>query len=261
MRKKSPVPYIRIVLLGSGNMATQLGIALRQCGFHITQIYSPNLKHAKVLARAVKAKPVSILSQLDETADMYILAVKDDIIEKLVKRLHLKDKLLVHTSGSVGQDVLRPASSSTGVLYPLQTLSIERKIVWQHIPICIEANTKSGKILLEKIAGRLSERVVPLNSQARKQLHLAAVFASNFSNHMYTIAEQLLKKNKLSYRLLAPLIMETAQKAMEMGPTAAQTGPALRADQKTMKKHLKMLSENKAYHDLYLAISRSIRKK
>jgi predicted short-subunit dehydrogenase-like oxidoreductase (DUF2520 family) len=261
MLKRTPVPYIRIVLLGSGNLATQLGYALRQSGFHITQVYSPNLKHAKALARPLKAKAISSVTQLESTADVYILAVKDDVIDRLAKKLHLKDKLVIHTSGAVSMDVLQPASSSVGVFYPLQTLSIDRRTSWKQIPICIESNTKSGKALLNKIAGRLSEQVVPLNSQARKQLHLAAVFACNFSNHMYTIAEQLLKKEKLSYRLLAPLIRETAEKAMELGPKVAQTGPALRADQKTMKKHLKMLSGNKNYRDLYIAISRSIRKK
>jgi predicted short-subunit dehydrogenase-like oxidoreductase (DUF2520 family) len=261
MRKKTPVPYIRIVLLGSGNLATQLGNALRQTGFHITQVYSPNLKHAKTLATQLKAKAISSIGQIEGNADLYILAVKDDVIQGLAKRLHLGDKLVVHTSGSMPRDILDPASTSTGVFYPLQTLSRERKAMWQHIPICIEANTKSGKLLLEKIASRLSERVIPLNSQARRQLHLAAVFACNFSNHMYSIAELLLKKEKLSYRLLAPLIMETAQKAMEMGPRAAQTGPALRADQKTMKKHLKMLSGYKDYQKLYRTISLSIRKK
>jgi len=261
MQKKTSVPYYRIVLLGSGNVALQLGQALRQNGLHIAQVYSRNKDHAAALAAPLKATPVSSISKIEKNADLYILAVKDDAIAVLAKKLHLKDKLVVHTSGSVGMEVLKPASSSTGVLYPLQTLSKSRKVNWRKIPLCIESNSKSGKVLLKKIASRVSDETLWITSEERKLLHLSAVFANNFTNHLYVIAETLLKKKKFPFRLLHPLILETALKATELGPVAAQTGPAIRHDEKTIKKHLKMLASEKEYRPLYLSLSKSIRKK
>jgi predicted short-subunit dehydrogenase-like oxidoreductase (DUF2520 family) len=261
MRKKSSVPYIRIVMLGSGNVATQLAIALRQNGFHISQVYSPNAKHAQALAKTVKASPVSALGKIEKTADAYILAVKDDAIAPLAKKLKLKDKLVIHTSGTAALSILSPASSNTGVLYPLQTISKERILIWRKIPICVEASGKPAKALLDKIARRISDRVVSLGTEERRVLHLAAVFACNFSNHMYSIAARLLKKQDLSFSLLIPLIQETAEKAGALGPDLSQTGPAARRDEKTIKKHLKMLSSDKNYRQLYLSISKSIREK
>ncbi len=261
MQNKSSVPYIRIVILGSGNVATQLAIVLRQNGFHISQVYSPNPRHAKALATVVKAKPVSAISKIEKNADAYIIAVKDDAIAPLAKKLKLKDKLVVHTSGTAAINILAPASSNTGVLYPLQTISKERPPHWKKIPICIESNTKQGKTFLDKIASRISDEVVTMGTEERRNFHLAAVFACNFANHMYTIAAKLLKKQELPFRLLVPLIQETAGKAAALGPEKAQTGPASRRDEKTIKKHLKMLSADKNYRQLYLYISKSIREK
>jgi predicted short-subunit dehydrogenase-like oxidoreductase (DUF2520 family) len=261
MLKRSSVAYFRIVILGSGNVATQLGLALRQNGLHITQVYSRNRRHASALASLLKASPVTALGKIEKNADLYILAVKDDAIPVLAKKLKLKDRLLIHTSGSVGMEVLKPASTTTGVIYPLQTLSKDRKINWRKVPLCLESNTKSGKTLLEKIAGRVSEDIVWLNTEERRLVHLSAVFACNFTNHMYVIAENLLKKKKFPFRLLHPLVLETALKATEIGPLPAQTGPAARSDDKTMKKHLKMLTTDKNYRAIYSNLSKSIKRK
>jgi len=261
MQKKGSVTYFRIILLGSGNVATQLGLALRQNGLHIAQVYSPHSKNAKALASQLKARPVSAINKIEKNADLYIIAVKDDAIAMLASRLKLKDRLVVHTSGSVGIDALKPASENIGVLWPLQTLSVKRPITWRKTPLCLEANTKAGKSLLEKIARKVSNEVSWINTEERRLLHLAAVFASNFSNQMYVIAEKLLKKKKIPFSLLHPLILETALKSLDIGPVAAQTGPASRKDTKTLKKHLKMLSADKNFRQLYLSISKSIREK
>jgi predicted short-subunit dehydrogenase-like oxidoreductase (DUF2520 family) len=261
MEKKSSVPYYRIILLGSGNVATQIGHALRQNGLHIAQVYSPNARRAKILAESLKTAPVSAISKIKKNADLYILAVKDDAIPLLAKKLKLKDQLVVHTSGSVAMNVLRPASDNIGVLYPLQTFSIGRPVNWRKVPLCLEVNSKPGKVLLEKIARRVSHELVWINTEERKSLHLAAVFAANFSNHMYVIAENLLRKKKIPFSLLHPLILETAHKATDLGPAQAQTGPASRKDTKTIKKHLKMLAGDKTYRELYLSISKSIGEK
>ncbi|HEV7232061.1 MAG TPA: DUF2520 domain-containing protein, partial [Bacteroidia bacterium] len=185
---------IRIVLIGSGNLATHLGLGLAKNGLKIVQVYSPRKNHAKKLSSLLGSSAISSLTQLDKTADLYILAVKDDAIGPLAKKLNLGNKLVVHTSGSVALDVLKPASSSIGIFYPLQTFTRESSIDWSEIPICLESINTPGKTLLKKVAGILTSRVVFLDSNQRKLVHLAAVFASNFSNHMYSIAEDLLAK-------------------------------------------------------------------
>jgi predicted short-subunit dehydrogenase-like oxidoreductase (DUF2520 family) len=250
-----------VVLIGSGNVATQLGHVLKQNGIHITQVYSPKIGHARKLAETLDTKAVSSLKKIDTGSDVYIIAVKDDSIIDIAKTLRLGSKLVVHTSGSVKMDILKPISENIGVFYPLQTFSKDRAPDWKQIPICLESNSASGKIQLAGLAKRISHEITFIGSDTRKQLHLAAVFANNFSNHMYTIAENLLKKQKLPFRLLIPLILETSRKATEMGPQKAQTGPARRSDTKTLRAHLNMLEDEKDFQDLYARISKSIQGK
>jgi predicted short-subunit dehydrogenase-like oxidoreductase (DUF2520 family) len=258
MPSKNKLP-IRIVLLGSGNLATHLGQGLQKKGLKVVQVYSPQQKHARQLASLLGSAAVSSLKLLDQTADLYIIAVKDDAIASLAKKLKLTDKLVVHTSGSVSLDVLKPASISIGIFYPLQTFTKERAVEWSQIPICLESTNEQGKTLLKKVADLLSNLVVFIDSDQRKRVHLAAVFASNFSNHMYALAEEILSKEKLSFSLLKPLMLETARKASEMGPTKAQTGPAKRKDTKTIRKQTMMLSGQN--RQIYSLLSKSIRKK
>ncbi len=255
--KKSKSP-LSIVLLGSGNVATQLGIELKQQGFHIAQVYSPSMRHARNLADTLNSSAVSSLTKVNKDSDLYIIAVKDDAIEVIAEKLRLGNKLVVHTSGSVGMDVLKSISVNRGVLYPLQTFSKQRRPDWEQIPLCLEANSPMGKEMLAGLAKKISHEIAFIGSSQRKRLHLAAVFAGNFSNHMYAIAENLLMKEKLPFRLLIPLILETASKAAEIGPAKAQTGPALRTDNKILKKHAQMLADEKEYQKLYASISKSI---
>jgi predicted short-subunit dehydrogenase-like oxidoreductase (DUF2520 family) len=256
--KKSKTNLPSVVLIGSGNVATQLGLELKEKGFAIAQVYSPKSSHASKLADILKTHAVSSLKKIDTSKDLYIIAVKDDSIVEIAKTLRLGSKLVVHTSGSVKMDILKSISENIGVFYPLQTFSKDRIPVWKQIPLCLESNSAEGKKLLAGVAMKISDEIAFIESDARKQLHLAAVFANNFSNHMYVLAEGLLKKQKLPFRLLIPLILETSRKAAEMGPQKAQTGPALRSDAKTLKAHLKMLEGNAELHELYALISKSI---
>lgn len=248
----------KIVLIGSGNLATQLGITLYQAGYQVTQVYSRTIKNAQILAKKVKARAINNLDLLDADATIYIVAVKDDAIETLVKQLQLKDKIVLHTSGSVSINVLKKTSSNYGVLYPLQTFSKSKKVNFKTIPICVEANNAKTKINITYFAKSISQKVYQLNSQQRLQLHLAAVFACNFSNHMYVLAESILKEHKLSLDILKPLIKETADKIETESPLFMQTGPAVRGDKKTMEAHLKLLSKNKNRKAIYTLLSESI---
>jgi predicted short-subunit dehydrogenase-like oxidoreductase (DUF2520 family) len=249
---------LKFVLLGSGNVASNLGLELRARGFQISQVYSPRAAHAKRLALKLKTKSTSNLNLLDKDADIYILAVKDDAIELLARNLRLPEKLVLHTSGSVAMEVLEKISMRCGVFYPLMTFSRQRTPRWSEIPLCLETKDPKDSALLRKIAGKISRKVLIINSQQREKLHLAAVFANNFSNHLFSISAGLLLKEQLPFTLLVPLILETTEKAILLGPANAQTGPARRGDHKILKKHLKLLTAQPSYMQVYKALSKSI---
>ncbi|MCC6690664.1 MAG: DUF2520 domain-containing protein [Bacteroidia bacterium] len=253
-------PSLKIVLIGAGNVATQLGLAFNKSGYKILQVYSQTSQSARVLALKLRANPIVNLNHLLPTADLYIISVKDDALEHLCKKIRLKNKLIVHTSGSLPINVLRKTSLNYGVLYPLQTLSKNKAINFSSVPLCVEGNTKATESKLKAIAKTLSKQVYSIHSDKRKVLHLAAVFASNFTNHMYALSYKLLKKNAIPFEILLPLIHETADKIKYGNPSQMQTGPAVRNDKLVMKMHLTLLCDEKRMKKLYEAISKSILK-
>ena len=226
---------IKVSIIGEGNVATHLG-------------------------KKLKVRFSKDINKIDRASDVFILAVKDDAIADAAKKLQVKNKIILHTSGSVNMDVVKKYSRNFGVLYPLQTFSKKRKINLSEIPVCVEGSNKRTEKIVFSLASQISGRknVHIINSKQRKILHLSAVFANNFSNHMFAIAESILKKEKLPFDLLKPLILETANKACQMNPREAQTGPARRKDKKIIQEHLKMLSQKKNYRDLYKRITSSI---
>lgn len=249
---------MNIVLIGSGNVATQLGRAFKLAGQDISQVWSRNIDHALELADNLAATAISDFDNLDRTADLYIISVKDEAINTLSRELKLSDKLIVHTSGSTDINVLDGSSSKFGVLYPLQTFSKTKSVEFRQIPFAIEGNTPEVTATIHAIADRLSERVMELSSEQRKSLHIAAVFACNFSNHLYVLAQELLKNQNLDFDLLRPLISETAGKVQLNDPMIMQTGPASRDDQETMNAHLELLKNNPEIQDIYKKLSQSI---
>lgn len=255
----------KITLIGAGNVATQLGLALNDAGHNILQVYSPTKRSSQTLAKLLNADSTNDLKKINTDADIYIIAIKDDLVADVVKKLipiaiGIKNKILIHTSGSTSMSVLKNASKNYGVFYPLQTFSKSKKVGFKNIPICIEANNSDTYKTLQDLAKGISIKVQKVNSEQRKALHIAAVFACNFSNHLYTIADEIVSKNKLSFDLLKPLIQETAEKIKNNPPVKMQTGPAIRGDKKIMKTHLKFLSGNKEYQQLYKLLSQSIEK-
>lgn len=245
----------KIVLLGAGNVATQLGKALQKNGYLISQVYSPTKKSATTLAKKLKSNPISDLKKIDLTAAVYVIAVKDDAISALAQQLKLNDQLVVHTSGTVEMAVLKNCSKNYGVFYPLQTFSKNKEVDFKNVPVCIESNNKATATSLEYFAKSISKNVQRINSEQRKIIHVAAVFACNFSNHMYTIAASILADHRLSFDLLKPLIAETADKIKANDPAKMQTGPAIRKDVKTMNAHLKLLATDKKLKTIYQLIS------
>lgn len=250
--------YMNIVLLGSGNVATHLGLALKRAGHEILQVYSRDLQHAEELAQKLRARAIDNLEELTSDAELYIISVSDSAISSVVDAFPFRDGFLVHTSGTTRLDVLGAASKNIGVFYPIQTFSKQKDVDFKRIPLALEANSVESERMLMELACSISDTVVKLNSQQREILHLSAVFACNFSNHLYAVANNLLAENKLSFDLLRPLIAETATKAQFFSPADVQTGPAVRNDQLTINKHLNLLEENPGLRKIYEMLSQDI---
>ncbi|MEJ7694804.1 DUF2520 domain-containing protein [Daejeonella sp.] len=249
---------MNIVLLGSGNVATHLGRAFKMAGQTIVQVWSRDVEHARELADTLASEAISDMDDINRTADLYIIAVKDNAIRELALTLNIGDKLIVHTSGSTSLQALDGVSGHTGVFYPLQTFSKNKAVDFRQVPIAIEANNPEDLAAIRAIADRISERVTELNSAQRKALHVAAVFACNFTNHLISISQQLLEDENLDFDLLRPLIAETASKVQLYDPATVQTGPAVREDNEIINSHLEMLRDQPELQDLYRKLSQSI---
>ncbi len=243
-----------IILVGSGNVATHLGIALQNCNYKIVQVYSRSIENAKKLAQKLNTNFTNDLTQL-KTADLIIVSVNDDAISTILSKL--KNIAIAHTSGSIGMDIFELNFSDFGVFYPLQTFNKDVKLTISEIPFCIEGNSKAFEKELIEIAKNLSSNVTTMNSEQRKQLHIAAVFACNFSNHMYSIADDLLAEKDIDFKLLLPLINQTAKKLVDNKPSEMQTGPAKRKDIKIIQEHINFIQQEDI-KELYQKISNSI---
>jgi predicted short-subunit dehydrogenase-like oxidoreductase (DUF2520 family) len=251
-------PIQRIVLIGSGNVATQLGRALKSAGLEIMQVYSRSPEAARALAAELNCDATHRLDSLLPGADLYLVSVADDAISEVAVGFPFSEVLVAHTSGSTPMDVLDVAGNRSGVFYPLQTFSKNVEIDMWQVPLCLEARHEEDLQLLEQLAGMLSHNVQRINSDDRRILHVAAVFACNFTNHMYTLAGDVLHSRGLSFDIMGPLIRETTRKATVSPPLQVQTGPALRHDKKTIDAHNKALEALPHLQKMYNFISQSI---
>ncbi len=247
-----------IVLVGAGNLATHLGIALKEKGFIILCVYSRTLDSAGKLGKQLNIPYTNQLEEIPTNAGIYIFSIKDDALPGLLANFPKTNGIWTHTAGSLPLSIFEPYSDHYGVIYPLQTFSKDRNVNFRDIPVFIESNRKEDEKILLNFARSFSEKVIPLSSEKRKYYHLAAVFACNFSNHMYTLASEILEQQDLRWEFLQPLIRETASKIEGMAPIQAQTGPALRYDQNVIDKQLNLLEGDKNKQELYEKISQSI---
>ena len=229
-----------IILVGSGNVATHLGIALKDCNYKLVQVYSRSIENAKKLAQRLNTDFTNDLTQLKE-ADLIIVSVNDDAISTILSKL--KDTTIVHTSGSMGMDVFEPKFSNFGVFYPLQTFNKDNELTMSEIPFCIERNSKKFEKKLIKKKKNLSSNVINMHSEQRKKLHIAAVFACNFSNQMFAIADDLLAEQNIDFKILLPLINQTISKLNTNKPKSLQTGPAIRKDMHVIKEHIDLIQQ------------------
>lgn len=252
---------IRTSFIGSGNLAWHLAPALDNVGYPVREVYSRHPKHAAALVGRLYEAHVNLsLDFSASTSTLFIIAVSDDALREVAQKIILPDEaIVVHTSGSQPLSILDDSGSQNmGVFYPLQTFSKTKKVDFKSVPIFIESEKPDIEKTLMKMAKAISGKVKRINSEERKALHIAAVFASNFSNHMLTIAKEITKQNDLDFDVLKPLIAETLNKSLEIGPEKSQTGPAVRGDFEILERHMEFLKENPELAEIYKVISQHI---
>jgi predicted short-subunit dehydrogenase-like oxidoreductase (DUF2520 family) len=249
---------MKVVIIGSGNVASVLGRLVKNAGHDILQVLSRNTDHAAFLAKELGSTFAVTKEGINMNADLYLVAVTDAALHDVEHYCHLGGRLVVHTAGAVSIDVLKNASSSYGILYPLQSLRKENTEPGRDIPLLIDGNTPAVISAIETFALTLSSTVVKAKDEERLKLHVAAVFVNNFTNHLYMLAEDYCNKERINFKLLLPLIMETASRLRHHSPASMQTGPAARKDITTLDKHLRELSAYPKLKNIYLKMSDSI---
>ncbi len=251
---------MRISLIGAGNVGTQLGLAFHGAGHEIIQVYSRNPDRALLLANQISSQAISDLRSMDTSAELVILAVHDDAVSIVFDLIQarLPEALIVHTAGSLMVDVFK-GHLRYGVIWPVQTLSTTGRIDMRTVPFAIAGNTTETTEALMKLTKTISDEVYHTTDEQRAFLHVAATFASNFSNHMYALSQQITDAHGIPFDILKPLIQETAKKIERMSPVEAQTGAAVRNDKGTILTHLVLLKDRPDLQEIYHLITQSIR--
>lgn len=247
-----------IVIIGSGNAATVLGRKFKAAGHSIVQVVSRNASAASALAYEWDTESANYMSLISRNADVYIIAVSDNAIAQVINDLHLPGKVVAHTAGSVDKDILKNVSAHHGVFYPLQSLRKETDHL-PDIPVFFEGSDDRSETTLQQLAYSVSPgKVTAAGSNDRKKLHVAAVIVSNFTNHLYALAESYCKKEGLDFSQLLPLIAETALRISDISPAQVQTGPAIRHDAATIQQHLHLLKDHPRLQKIYVLLTESI---
>ncbi len=251
-------PQERIVFVGAGKLATNLSVALQKAGYTITQVYSRTEEAAKALGERLGCAWTNCLENITKDADLYIYALTDSVLPHIASLpIGNKEAIHLHTAGSIDKDVFS-TKKRYGVLYPFQSFSKEQLADFSQIPILVEGSDEGVEEIITRTARNLSEKVYKADLEHRQRLHLAGVFANNFTNCMYAIAEEQLQKAGLPFDILLPLIQETAHRVETIAPRKAQTGPARRHDTNVMEKHIQLLQDDTSLETLYRIISTNI---
>ena len=265
----------KIVFLGSGNLATNLSLALKAAGEEIIQIFSRTQENAQALADKLHCASCTSINDIRTDADVYIFSVKDDALPSLIEQLsqHLNspsgagggdhNPILFHTAGSVPMSVFPETmhyelcTMNYGVLYPMQTFSKDRSVNFREIPCFVEASDNNTLGAIKTLASKISDHVLEMSSEKRRKLHLAAVFACNMTNHCYRLAEKVLEEEGIDFSLYLPLIQETANKVKELSPRKAQTGPMVRYDKTIMDAQIALINDERT-RQIYRLMADSI---
>ena len=247
-----------ISFIGAGNVATHLALAFYDAGFPIGGIFSRSVASSQLLAKRVGSHACASLEEVLQISKLVIVAIPDHALLGLTAIPVPDDVIMVHTCGALDMNVFKGHAANFGVLYPLQTFSRMIPVELKNVPFCIEASDKDSLQVIRQLASAVSATVIEIDSEQRKVLHLAAVFACNFPNSMYAMADDILKGAGLSFSLLHPLIQETARKATIGNPWDVQTGPARRNDLPTIQTHEAMLDGMASYKEIYTSLSNAI---
>lgn len=251
----------RVTLVGAGNVAHNFGKAFRQAGYLINEIYSRTTKSAVLLSQTLNCNFITDLSLLNKNTDLIVISVNDDALPEVLDKIKLKDIPIVHTSGSNPIDVFKDKGfKNYGIFYPVQSFSKNETESLIPIPICVEGCNRDMENLLLSFASSVTKKVYVLDSEKRKALHVAAIFANNFTNHLYHVAHDLLNKHKISFEIIRPIIEKTSDKIKTDTPKNAQTGPAVRNDNRVIEDHLNFLSKYDDYKEIYRLMTDSIKK-
>ena len=246
----------KITLIGTGNVATNLSLELQKKGYEIVEIWSKTEESSIILANKLNCNIISNLEELSET-DLIIVSVKDKYIKEIISKISDKKTNIVHTSGSVNLSVFTE-NKNHAVFYPLQSFNKNIDVNFSDLPICIESNNKKLEGKLMEIANSISQSVHLINSEQREKLHIAAVFACNFTNHMLSISNKIMDDNSMDFNILKPLIEHTIKKANQNTPKKMQTGPAIRKEYNIIERHLNILEENDDLQIIYSKITNHI---
>ena len=232
-------------------MATHIGKALHKAGIKILQVYSPTAANAKVLAKKLKAAHTATITEIQTSADIIIISIKDDALAAFCKKAKFGTTLTVHTSGTADMDLLKACSKNYGVLYPFQTFTKNVRMKMKDVPFCVEGNNEDSLQKIKKLATALSNNVYQISGEQRPWLHIMGIFSSNFTNLMFKVAHQLAAEHNIPFEIVFPLISQTVNKVKYLPPAHAQTGPAVRGDAAVVLKHLEMLANTPQLHELY----------
>lgn len=255
----------KIVIIGCGNLAWHLAKQLKALKKFDVHVYNhrPN-KNLSLFSKQLKCKTTVGLDKIITDASFYFICVSDKFIGATASQIKPQtlSATVIHTSGSTDIHVLNHKKYNTGVMYPLQTFTLEDEINWKETPLLVEGSSASALKKVKELASKISGKVISANSEERLKMHLAAVVVNNFTNALFVEANAFLKKqnNKLNFNLLLPLINQTTIKLKRMEPLKAQTGPARRGDSKVIKEHLKLLKKQSELKKLYKQFSSLIEK-
>ncbi|MBX2845513.1 MAG: DUF2520 domain-containing protein [Saprospiraceae bacterium] len=249
---------VNVVLIGAGNVATQLGIALRSAGLNIRQVYSRTTEKAEALAEQLSCEAINDLQDIHQDAALYILAVSDGAIESVLNQLPNLNGVIAHTSGVTSHTVVAEHGFTGGYFYPLQTFVADEAMDMTTCPIFVKANEAAAEQLLLKVAQKISNNVKVISDEQKKHLHLSAVIVNNFVNHLYALTTDMLRNEHLDFTDLEPIIESTIQRALANEPKSIQTGPARRNDTTTIEEHLAMLKHQPLLRKVYKCLSKSI---
>lgn len=249
---------MRITLIGSGNVATHLALALYNRGHAISQVWSRDFSHAQLLAGRVEAQPINDINRLNHIANVYIMAVSDDAIFELVPQLHLNNALVLHTSGATSMQVLKSVSSRYGVLWSPQTFVRDVAMDYSELPCCIEGCDAKTEDEIADLIGMVTNSIYRTTQQQRLYLHLASVFVNNFTNGLYAVAQDICKQQNIPFDVLYTLISTTSQHVRWGDVRYQMTGPAVRHDTKTIDSHRRLLADNPNTLAIYDALTKLI---